>query len=136
MSNKKPLISIVIPVHNTGDLLYQTLDSVCSQNIDLKQIETIIIDDASNDKRTKEIITELREKSSYKDLDLKVLQNETNLWVSESRNIAVKEASGKYLVLLDSDDILTPDYLSLSYVTIKSFPKASSSSFLYFFNFF
>ncbi len=125
MSNKKPLISIVIPVHNTGDLLYQTLDSVCSQNIDLKQIETIIIDDASNDKRTKEIIAELREKSSYKDLDLKVLQNETNLWVSESRNIAVKEASGKYLVLLDSDDILTPDYLSLSYVTLKSFPKAS-----------
>jgi len=125
MKSNKPLISIIVPVHNTGSLLYETLDSICIQNIDLNQVETIIIDDSSDDQKTLEVIDELQLTNKYKNLDLKILRNETNQWVSASRNRAVSKASGKYLVLLDSDDVLTPDYLSLSYITLKSFPKAS-----------
>lgn len=125
MTNREIIFSFIIPVYNTGNYLHETLDSIINQDFDLTQVEIIIVDDCSNDNSTKQIISDLYEKRSYKNHELTVIKNETNKWAAETRNIAAKNARGKYLVCLDSDDTIEPDFLQLSLLTFAAYPKAS-----------
>jgi glycosyltransferase involved in cell wall biosynthesis len=119
------LYSFIIPVYNTGALLYETLDSINKQKFDLSFVETIIINDCSTDEKTNAIIQELNLNENYHGLPLKIIQNKANMWLAETRNIGARLAKGKYLVCLDSDDTIEPDFLDLATLTFAAYPEAS-----------
>lgn len=93
-----PLISVVIPVYNTGQILNETVDSVLSQTYD--KFEIIIVDDGSTD-NTAEIIKSLERK----DTRIKYhCQSNTGL-PAKGRNVGVELSKGDYIAFLDHDDL-------------------------------
>ena len=92
------IISIVIPVYNMEKYLRECLESVCNQTFN--NIEIIIVNDGSID-NSKIIIEEYLEKDSRI-----VFIDKENTGLSDSRNIGLKNARGKYILFLDSDDYL------------------------------
>lgn len=101
------LISIIIPVYNSEQYLEKCLDSVLAQ--DYPNLEIIIINDGSTD--TSGAILE-RYASTYPSIHY--IQQE-NSGVSSARNRGIKEAGGKYLAFVDSDDTIPPNYISCLY---------------------
>lgn len=91
------LISVIIPVYNSEKYLKQCLDSVINQTYN--NLEIIVVNDGSTDKSL-EII------KSYKDSRIKLI-NKENGGVSSARNVGLKEATGEYIMFVDSDDYLT-----------------------------
>jgi glycosyltransferase involved in cell wall biosynthesis len=125
MTEQNIIFSFIIPVYNTGNYLFETLDSINNQKFDLNKIEVIVVNDCSTDEYTNAIVKQLEEAGAYKNIILKVIQNPTNKWLAETRNIGARVAVGKYLVCLDSDDTVEPDFLKLSSLTFAAYPTAS-----------
>ena len=93
-----------MPVYNAEKFIENTLNSVINQTI--KDIEIICIDDCSKDNSVN-IIKEYMKKDSR----IKLIQNETNLKVSQTRNKGVENATSDWVALLDSDDAWESNYL-------------------------
>ncbi|MEL7001344.1 MAG: glycosyltransferase [Bacteroidota bacterium] len=93
----QPLISVYITNHNYGRFISQAVESVLAQTI--SDYEIIIIDDGSSD-NSREIIEKYAE---YDNIKI-ILQNKHGLNVTN--NIAMRAASGKYIMRLDADDYL------------------------------
>jgi glycosyltransferase involved in cell wall biosynthesis len=109
-----PLISIIIPVYNVASFLNYCLDSVLNQIF--ADYECIIIDDGSTDDSP--IICDYY---SLKDNRIKVI-HKINCGLSDARNTGILNSTGKYIVLLDSDDALSSikSLLNLSIVIDKT----------------
>ena len=101
----KPAVSIIVPVYNGEKTLERCVDSVLKQ--EYKDFELFLINDGSSDK-TREIC----ERYAAADDRVLVIHKE-NSGVSESRNMAIAQAHGKYLQFLDCDDWITPDATKL-----------------------
>ncbi|WP_439272355.1 glycosyltransferase [Pseudochrobactrum sp. HB0163] len=100
---KDPILSVVIPHYNLGDLVKETVRSVIIST--LTNIEIIIVDDGSTDEKSKKIIEELPS------LDQRIkLIKKKNSGVADTRNIGVAAARAKYIALLDADDTIEPTY--------------------------
>ena len=97
-----PEVSIIIPTYNSKEYIAQALESVFAQTY--HDWEIVMVDDASGDS-TVEIARSFREPR------LKIIQNSQNRGVSYTRNRAIKEARGKWIALLDSDDWYAPQRL-------------------------
>lgn len=96
-----PFISLIIPIYNAEKYLRRCLESVRSQ--DFPDMEVLLVNDGSVD-GSLEICREYEKKDSrFQVLDKK------NTGVSNSRNLAMKLASGTYLQFMDSDDWLEKD---------------------------
>ena len=91
------MISVIVPVYNSAKNLETCLFSLVNQTI--KDLEIIIIDDASTD-NSKEIIENFANK--YK--NIKVHYNSKNLGAGATRNVGLSIATGKYIGFVDSDD--------------------------------
>ena len=108
------LVSIVMPSYNTGRFIAESIRSVMAQTY--TNWELIIVDDCSTD-NTMDVLSSLchpeRNEVESKDLAsrIRVLQNATNSGAAVSRNRALREARGKYIAFLDSDDLWAPDKL-------------------------
>lgn len=108
-------ISIVVPVYNVEEYLYNCLNSVASQTY--KNIECVIVNDCSTD-GCLGIIYEFMAK--YPNIFI-LLNNELNIGVGKSRVAGVMKCSGEYITLLDGDDSLTVDFVekTLNYIITK-----------------
>ena len=100
--NKKPLISVIMPVYNAANFLPQAIESILNQTY--SHFEFIIIDDASKDNSWKII-----KQYARKDNRIHAFKNHINLGVSLTSNIGISKAKGKYLVRMDADDISFSD---------------------------
>lgn len=107
-----PIVSIIIPAYNKRDYICDTLESCKNQTY--SDFEVIIIDDCSTDDTVSKIKEFVAKNNS---LPIKLFENEENKGVSYSRNYGISEATGKYVLFLDADDVLHPDALSLLYET-------------------
>ena len=97
------LVSIIMPSYNTASFIEETIKSVLDQTY--TNWELIIVDDCSAD-NTDEIV------SCYlKDERIHYLKNDMNSGAAISRNKALKEAKGRYIAFLDSDDLWKPEKL-------------------------
>ena len=101
---KEPLVSVITTLYNAEKFIIETLKSVYNQTY--KNWELIIVDDCSKD-ATIVIIEKFLKNFSNKVL---LLKNSTNLG-SESRNVGIKHAKGKYLAFIDHDDQWLPQKL-------------------------
>ena len=95
--------SVVIPTYNRADIIAKSLDSIYSQTY--TDWEIIVVDNASTD-NTAEVIAKYLDKGK-----LRYIVNEKNYERSYSRNKGMKLATGDFVSLLDSDDVLYPDCL-------------------------
>ncbi|NWJ51794.1 MAG: glycosyltransferase family 2 protein [Bacteroidetes bacterium] len=101
MSNlAEPLVSIITPAYNSSNFIEQTIKSVLAQTY--ANWEMLIVDDGSTDD-TKDIV--IRYSQIDQRIKLFVHPDNSNRGVSASRNLAIENAKGKYLSLLDSDDL-------------------------------
>ena len=100
------LVSIITPMYKGAPFVGETIRSVISQSYD--NWEMIIVDDCSPDNGAG--IAEVKKYTS--DSRIKLIESKENRGSSGARNIALREAKGRYIAFLDSDDIWHPDFLS------------------------
>lgn len=98
------LVSIIMPSYNCGKYVEQTIRSVKAQTY--QDWEIIFVDDCSKDDTIKRIVG-LREQDSR----IKLIENPVNSGVAVSRNTALREAKGRWIAFLDSDDLWEPTKL-------------------------
>ena len=98
------LVSIIMPSYNCGKYVEETIRSVQIQTY--QNWEIIFVDDCSTDDSVKKVST-LREK----DQRIKLFRNQCNSGAAVSRNYALREAKGKWIAFLDSDDLWEPQKL-------------------------
>ena len=98
----QPLVSIILPVYNAQNHLARCVGSICAQTY--QNIEIIILNDGSKDQSLP-----VCEKFRQKDPRI-LLVDKANSGVSDTRNLGLKLASGKYVEFVDSDDYLDPDF--------------------------
>lgn len=103
MDSLEPLVSVIMPAYNTEKYIEASIRSVISQTY--TNWELIIVDDCSSD-GTEDII-----RSFMGDSRIKLLKNEKNGGAAVSRNYALREAKGKWIAFLDSDDVWLPEKL-------------------------
>lgn len=105
MNNKKGhLISIITPAYNASKYIQYTIQSVKSQTY--KNWELIIVDDCSQD-NTIEIIK--KEQLGWN--NIKLIELDNNQGAAIARNTAIKNAGGRFIAFLDSDDLWYPQKL-------------------------
>ncbi len=97
------LVSIIMPSYNTGRFIKETIESVLAQSY--SAWELIIVDDCSTDDTDDVVMAFLT------DSRIRYIKNETNRGAAVSRNRALREAKGKWIAFLDSDDLWMPDKL-------------------------
>ena len=96
------MVSVVIPTYNRAQLVSRGIESVLKQTY--RDIEVIVVDDASNDNTTDVI-------NAIGDQRIRYVKHQVNKGVSESRNTGIKIAKGQLVGFLDSDDEWLPEKL-------------------------
>lgn len=100
-----PKVSIIIPAYNYSNYIKECLDSCLWQTF--TDTEIIVIDDASTD-NTRSVI-----ESYPSPVKIKLLVLPENRGYSHCKNVGIREATGKYIVHLDADDVLTPESVKI-----------------------
>ncbi|MFC1700334.1 glycosyltransferase family 2 protein [Patescibacteria group bacterium] len=116
MSNKKPLVSVIMPAYNTKKYIAEAIESILNQTY--KNIEFIILDDCSTDK-TWEIIRSYVKKDSR----IVAVRNSKNLNIALCRNKGISLSKGKYIIWADSDDISLPSRIEKQVAFMEKNPK-------------
>lgn len=92
-------VSVILPIYNVASYLDDTFQSLINQT--LKEIEIIAVNDGSTD-NSEEII------KYYENKDSRIISfHQSNQGQSVARNVALQHASGKYIYMMDSDDMLS-----------------------------
>lgn len=99
-----PLVSVIMPAYNGEKFIEESIKSIIAQTY--CHWELIIVDDCSTD-NTYNIIQTFKEKR------IKIFQNKTNLGIAATTNRAIEQSNGKYIALLDDDDISMADRIEL-----------------------
>lgn len=106
-----PLISFIIPVYNFASYIGDCIYSILAQTY--PNIEVIVVNDGSTD-NTKEVVDSIAET----DVRVKVIHKK-NEGVSIARNYGVEVCNGEYVVFVDADDYLAPDYAQYMMLIVK-----------------
>lgn len=101
-----PRVSVVIPCYNHGAFLEDTLASVWAQSCD--DFEVVVVDDGSTDPATIKLLDRLAGSVTAGFLVIRT----PNQGVSAARNKGIARAGGSYILALDADDRIGPEYLS------------------------
>ena len=114
----KPKISVIMAAYNAVNYIEKSIISILEQTF--KEWELIIINDCSTD-HTPEIV------EKYIRLDPRIifLSNEVNINQALSRNRGISKARGKYIAILDDDDIAFPDRLKIQYDFLENNPAVA-----------
>lgn len=119
----RPLISIIVPTYNTPEKFFREMvESVLSQTYE--NWELILIDDASPEEKTRELIME------YALKDKRIVHKflEQNHHIAGATNEGIKIATGEFISLFDHDDILWPNAL---FEVVKALNKKKSLNLIY-----
>lgn len=111
-------LSIIIPVYNQEELIIKCLNSIPEK----KDIEIIVVNDESSDKTSNNVIKYMSENNKK----IKLINSKENRGAGISRNIGLEEATGEYIMFLDSDDYIITDNFE------KVFNMLDSSDIIYY----
>ncbi len=96
-----PKVSILLPTHQSGAHLRETLDSIKAQTY--QDYELLVVDDVSTD-QTLKILQE------HQDPRIRIIQGR-NHGLADALNLGIKYAQGKYIARMDADDLMVPERL-------------------------
>lgn len=111
----KALVSIITPFFNAGEHFEHTFNSVINQTFPF--FEWIIVDDGSDEESAR-----ILRACASRDARITVLNNEGNKGPSAARNLAISRMQTEYIVTLDADDLIEPQYIECLYYGILSNP--------------
>ena len=117
----KPMVSVVMPTYNRADFLPRAVESVLNQTY--RDFEFIIIDDGSEDNSW-----ELLKTYAQKDHRIRLLKNKKNRGISYTRNRGNAAARGKYIMIMDSDDISLPQRMEKHVAFMQAHPDVVLST--------
>jgi len=106
-------VSIVIPCHNAGTYLAETVQSALGQR--LQDVEIVIVDDGSTDPDTLRLLHESQWPRTR-------VIHQVNAGPAAARNRAIREAHGEYILPLDADDLLEPTYAAKAAAVLDAQP--------------
>ena len=104
--NKQPAITVFMPVYNAEKYLKEAIDSILNQTF--QNFELLIIDDGSTDESVKII-------EGYTDWRIRLIHNDGNKGLPYTRNRGLNLARGKYLAIMDADDVSVKNRLEIQY---------------------
>lgn len=110
MKKEQPLISIIVPIYNAENYLFDCLSSIFNQTY--KNFEAILVNDGSTDCSEK-----IAQDFCQKDSRFKLI-NQTNSGVAAARNTALLDTQGEFIIHTDSDDLMAETSLELLYASI------------------
>ena len=117
------LISVIMPVYNTGKYLERCLNSIINQTY--TNWELIAVNDGSTDNSL-----EILKSYAQKDNRIIVLEQE-NQGQSVARNNGIKVAKGEYILMMDSDDLLIDNKIGILLdIAIRNKPDILTADFL------
>ena len=100
--NERPLVSIIVHNYNAGELLLNCVDSLKKSTY--TNLEILVVDNISSDSSQK--------RCKEKFPDIKLIQNSKNLGYCGGNNVGIREAKGKFIVILNPDTIVEPNCIS------------------------
>ena len=112
-----PKVSVLLTTYNGAPLLAETLDSLLAQRF--TDFEVVIVDDASPDPRTPELLTQY----AARDARLRILKPERNLGIVGARNFGFAACRGAYIAPQDHDDLSHPDRLGMQAAHLDTHPR-------------
>lgn len=111
-----PLVSVIMPVYNTDEgYLHEAIDSVLAQTYD--DYELLILNDSPENQAIHELI------SQYKDKHINYLENFYHMGIPQSYNHLLKAATGKYVAIMNHDDIMLPKRLEKQVKYMEAHPE-------------
>ena len=117
MSEKKPIVSIIVPNFNKSSFILETLTSLKKQSY--KYWEAIIIDDNSND----DSIQIIKKFQSTCDKIKLIIPDKKKAGAPYCRKLGIQNSIGKFIIFLDSDDVLMPTCIESRINTYLKSPK-------------
>lgn len=99
-----PVVSVVMACHQSGPWVAEAVDSVLVQT--LKALELIVVDDGSTDDGPERVLARAR-----RDSRVRLIRRERAEGPAAARNAALAEARGRWIAVVDSDDLIHPDRL-------------------------
>lgn len=111
MTDSIPLVSIIVLNYNAGELLFNCLESLSKTKYE--NFEIILVDNNSSDQ------SHLKSKNLFPAINL--IQNKKNFGYCEGNNIGIRQAKGDFVVILNPDTILEPNWLSEMIVAYNKF---------------
>lgn len=109
-------VSVIIPCYNEENFIIECITSVLNQTF--KDFEIVVVDDKSTDRSVQIIESLMRENSR-----IRLIKRNENGGISVARNDGIRNASGRYICMLSSDDIFRPNYLKTMLKTIERHPN-------------
>ena len=110
-----PVISIVIPCYNSGEFLPAALESVRSYP-GPEPYEVVVVDDGSTDARTQEVLLQAAAQGCQ-------VIYQQNKGPAAARNMGIAHARGEYILFLDSDNKIRPDYIRRGVAVLRQQPE-------------
>ena len=95
-------VSVIVPVYNVEEYLASCLESILNQTY--RDLEILCINDCSTD-NSRAILKEYQQK----DARMTILDNERNGGLAHTRNVGIGQATGEYILFVDSDDVIASD---------------------------
>jgi len=127
VANKKwnstaPMFSVIIPFYNRADTIDDTISSLKAQTY--TNFEVIIVDDGSTDQEALDKLTAL----DTDGLNIKLI-HQRNQGPAAARNTGIQKAKGKYILCLDSDDMIEPTAIEKAIIVFETQPSVSIVSY-------
>jgi len=116
---KSPKVSIMVPVYNAKDFIFECIESILSQSY--RNIELIVSDDFSTDG------TQLLLERFKNDGRVRLFLNPENMGVTDNCNQALFSCTGKYVCFFAGDDIMLPGKIEEQVLLMEGNEKASMS---------
>jgi glycosyltransferase involved in cell wall biosynthesis len=102
MNDQQPVVSVIIPCYNQGAYLNEAVESVLNQTF--QSFEIVVINDGSTDATTVELF------QAYEKPKVRIIHTQ-NQGPALARNLGIQETTGRYILPLDADDRISPNYL-------------------------
>lgn len=114
MKERKPEITVFMPVYNAQRYLKEAIDSILDQTFE--NFELLIINDGSTDDSAKIV-------EQYQDSRIRLVHNDGNQGLPYTRNRGLELARGKYLAIMDADDVSVKNRLQIQYDMLEANPN-------------
>ncbi|WP_244137942.1 glycosyltransferase [Burkholderia sp. BCC0398] len=102
------LVSVLIPHHNLGGYVEETVDSVLGSAY--PNIELIVVDDASTDPESRDALLRLQARNDDR---VRIVWSTQNRGLAATRNLALSHARGEFVLTLDADDLIDRQFVSI-----------------------
>jgi len=107
-----PKVSILVPIYNVSNYIERCAKSLFNQTF--QDIEFIFVDDATPDDSIEKLIKIIEQYPNRKE-QVKIIYHPLNKGLATTRNTAINVSTGKYILVVDSDDYIEPNMIQLLY---------------------